>query len=210
MKKIDAAILRETLFIALAELAFSVLMELIFVIFGAWDYTVPLGNLLGAGVAVLNFFLMGLGVQSAVALDEKGARDKMRLSMRLRWVMIAAAVALGVIAPCFNTVTAIVPLFFVRIAVAFRPLFGKFLDKSEPQPAPSNGGEKASELTADSGADDAAQTSNGTGSTGVATGFAPQTGADSDGGTDLPVTSPDARSGGESADALPDDTRGSR
>lgn len=181
MKKIDAAIFRETLFIALAELAFSVLMELVFVVFGSWNYTVPLGNLFGAGVAVLNFFLMGLGVQSAVVLDEKGARDKMRFSMRMRWIMIAAAVAVGVIAPCFNTVTAIVPLFFVRIAVAFRPLFAKFLDKDEPSAAGAGSSAAAPVAVsdadpADAASDGAAQPSTGADSTAVA--------ADSDTSTD--------------------------
>ena len=37
------------------------------------------------------------------------------------WVVAAV----GVLLPCFNTVTALVPLFFPRIAVAFRPLIGK-------------------------------------------------------------------------------------
>ena len=35
------------------------------------------------------------------------------------------AAALGVLLPCFNTVTALVPLFFPRLAVAFRPLVGR-------------------------------------------------------------------------------------
>ena len=35
--------------------------------------------------------------------------------------------AIGIIAPCFNTAAAIIPLFFNRIAIAFRPLFAKRL-----------------------------------------------------------------------------------
>ena len=76
---------------------------------------------------MLNFFLMGLGVQSAVGLDEKAAREKVKFSMTMRYLMIVAAAAIGIIAPCFNTAAAIIPLFFNRIAIAFRPLFAKRL-----------------------------------------------------------------------------------
>ena len=67
MKKIDSVVLRETGYIALWVLIFSVLMEAVFLVTGYFDYTVPLGNLLGAAATVLNFFLMGLTGDEAVA-----------------------------------------------------------------------------------------------------------------------------------------------
>ena len=131
MKKIDPVVRRETLYIAVAALALSVIMELVFLLLGYFDYTVPLGNLLGAGVGVLNFFLMGLGVQSAVGLDEKAAREKVKFSMTMRYLMIVVAAAIGIAAPCFNTAAALIPLFFNRVAVAARPLFAKFLGDAD-------------------------------------------------------------------------------
>lgn len=123
--KVDQTVKRETKYIAFVALLLSVVMEIVFVLFGRWDYTVLLGNLLGASVAVLNFFLMGLTVQGAVELEEKEAKERMKLSMTLRNLMLMVAAVLGLLLPCFNAVAAIIPLFFVRIAVALRPIFIK-------------------------------------------------------------------------------------
>lgn len=127
--KIDSTVKRETRYIALMAIALSLLMELVFIVIGQWSYKVLLGNIIGAGVAVLNFFLMGLTVQNAVLLEEKEARDKMKLSMTLRSFLLMLTAVLGVVVPVFNAPATIIPLFFVRIAVALRPLFIK--DKDE-------------------------------------------------------------------------------
>lgn len=125
MKKVDKTVLKETKYIAAFVLIFSVLMEAIFLIIGRWDYKVLLGNLLSGAAAVGNFFLMGLTVQVAVKKEEKNAKNMMKLSQSGRMLLLFAAAAIGVLAPCFNTWTSIIPLFFPRIAIAFRPLFLK-------------------------------------------------------------------------------------
>lgn len=112
MKKIDSTVLHETKFIALSVIFFSAVTELIFLIIGKWDYTVLLGNLLSGSAAVLNFLLMGITVQSALDREEKSAKAAMKLSQNLRLLMLFAAAAVGVLLPCFNTVTALLPLFF--------------------------------------------------------------------------------------------------
>lgn len=127
--KIDSTVKRETMYIALSAIILSFLMELIFIVIGQWSFKVLLGNILGAGVAVLNFFLMGLTVQNAVLLEEKEARDKMKLSMTLRSFLLMMTAALGVLVPVFNAPATIIPLFFVRIAIALRPVFIKEKDK---------------------------------------------------------------------------------
>ena len=125
MRPIDKTVRRETGYIAVSVLLLSVLLQAVFLVIGQWDYTVLLGNLLSGGAAVLIFFLMGLTVQEATGREEKNARSLMKLSQSLRTVALFAAAALGVLLPCFHTVTALVALFFPRIAVAFRPLIGK-------------------------------------------------------------------------------------
>ena len=123
MKKIDATVRKETLFIAAFTLIFSVVMELVFLLLGYWSYKVALGNLLGFTAAVLNFFLMGYTVQQAVLLDEEGAKKKIRLSQSLRMLMLVGFAAVGCIFKCFNPIAALLPLLFPRIAILFRPLF---------------------------------------------------------------------------------------
>jgi hypothetical protein len=55
LSKIDPTVRRETVYIGVWVLVFSVLMEAVFLVLNAWDITVLLGNLLGAFAAVLNF-----------------------------------------------------------------------------------------------------------------------------------------------------------
>ena len=123
--RIDPAVKKETLYILGTSILLSVVMELIFWLAGHMDYTVPLGNLLGVGISVLNFFLMGLTIQKSIGLDEKAASDKLKLSQMLRMLMVIALAAVGVGLPCFHALAVVIPLFFPRIAIAFRPLLDK-------------------------------------------------------------------------------------
>ena len=129
MKKIDAVVLRETAYIAVWVLILSALMESVFLIGGWWDITVLLGNLLGGGTAVLNFFLMALTVQNAVIKEEKEAKDLVRLSLTLRNFMLVAVAVVGFILDCFNIIALLIPLLFPSIAVKIRPFFLKNTDE---------------------------------------------------------------------------------
>ena len=71
--RIDPAVRQMTWYITVFVILLSVLMELVFLLLHRWDYTVLLGNLLGAAIAIVNFFLMGLAVQKAVDQEEKEA-----------------------------------------------------------------------------------------------------------------------------------------
>ena len=125
MSSIDPTVRRETGFIAAAVVIGSTLMQAVFLIIGKWDYTVLLGNLLGGSLAVLNFFLMGLTVQAATKKDEKAAATSVKFSQSARFFMLVIGAGVGAVAPCFNIIAVLVPLFFPRIAIAFRPLMDK-------------------------------------------------------------------------------------
>ncbi len=130
LSQVDPTVKRETCYIAGFVLVFSVIMELIFLLAGAWDITVLLGNLLGGVVAVGNFFLMGLTIQKALGKSEKDAAAQMKLSQSLRLIMQLIFCAVGAAAPCFNLIATAVPLLFPRVAVMLRPLLNK-KDKAE-------------------------------------------------------------------------------
>ena len=125
MKKIDRTILVETAYIAAAVLIFSALMQSVFLIIGKWDITVLFGNLLGGGAAVLNFFLMGLGVQKALGKEQKEAANVMKLSQSARLFMMFIVALIGYLVPVFNLLAVVIPFIFPRIAVMLRPLFNK-------------------------------------------------------------------------------------
>ena len=122
MKKIDPTVKKETLFVALLTFVFSVLLQSVFLVIGKWDYTVLLGNLLGASAAVANFLIMGLTVQAALGKEQKDAKNMMKLSQMLRMFMLFAVALIGYLVPVFKLVAVVVPFIFPRIAVALRAI----------------------------------------------------------------------------------------
>ena len=65
---------------------------------------------------------MGITVQKAVTKDEVDAKKLMKSSSSIRTAVMFVVIAIGVALPWFNTVAVIVPVFFPRIAILFRPL----------------------------------------------------------------------------------------
>ena len=121
-KKVDPTVKTETRFIALVVLILLILMEAVFLIIGKWDYTVLLGGLYGAAIAVGNFFLMGLTVQKCLTLEPDEAKKRMKLSQQGRLMLMLVLCMIGAALPCFNTVALLVPQFFPRIGVTIRGL----------------------------------------------------------------------------------------
>lgn len=121
-KNVDPTVKKETHYIALAVFILSVLMQAVFLIIGQWNYTVLLGNLYGAALAVGNFFLMGLTVQKCLTLEPDEAKKKMKLSQQGRLLMLLVLCMIGAALPCFHTVALLIPQFFPRIGVTVRGL----------------------------------------------------------------------------------------
>ncbi|MBR3819434.1 MAG: hypothetical protein IKJ41_09860 [Clostridia bacterium] len=129
MKKIDSTVKKETLYIFLFTIVLSALMESVYLIIGKWDYSVLLGNILGAVAATANFFIMGLTVQNALGKEEKDAKNLMKLSQSLRMLMLFAVALVGYLVPVFSLVAVVIPFIFPRIAVTLRALFIKNQNK---------------------------------------------------------------------------------
>ena len=129
MRKIDPTVLKETTYIGGFTFILSLLMQSVFLIIGEWEYTVLLGNVLGAVASVGNFFLLGLTVQSAVLREEKDAKSLMKLSQTLRIFLLFIVAVIGYAVPFFNTIAVVVPYLFPRIAIAIRPVFMKHDDE---------------------------------------------------------------------------------
>ena len=125
MQKIDEVVLKETKYISLLVLTLSLLMQIIFVVFGEWNIAVLSGNILSAVTAILNFLWMGITVQKAVVKEEKDARSLMRTSQALRTLFLFIILALGISLKCFDSIAVVVPLFFPRIAITLKLLFKK-------------------------------------------------------------------------------------
>lgn len=138
--QVQEATRRETGHIALGVLAFSAVMELVFVLLRRWDMGVLWGNLLGGGFAVLNFFLLGLTVQKiAGEQDEKRAKLKLQGSYSLRMLLTLGVIILAVKVPVFTWPAAVIPLLFPRLAILAMQLTGKY--KPEKKSDEKGGGE---------------------------------------------------------------------
>ena len=133
MTRPDKTVWRETGYIALWVAVLSALMQAVFLLIGRWDYRVLLGNLLSAVAVIGNFLLMGITVQKAMDKEEKAAATAMRFSQSLRLFLLFGVAALGALLPCFNTWAVLIPFFFPRIALIFRPRFGGM----DPAPVPA-------------------------------------------------------------------------
>lgn len=125
MTKPDKAVVDTTRYIGIFTVILTVLMHAVFLIARHWDLTVLWGSLLGASVAVLNFYLRGLTIQKAVKKEEKEARDTIRLSYSLRTVMLVLTGVAGAVVPFFNIYATLIPLLFPRVAVFFFPMTQK-------------------------------------------------------------------------------------
>ena len=117
--KIEPAVKLESKRIAIGVLAMSVIMEIVFVVLGRFDYTVLLGNLLGGGWAILNFFLMALAVQKSVKKElPQEAKLVLQNSDTKRLLFSVAILLIGIKVEYFNWISVVIPLIFPRITIA--------------------------------------------------------------------------------------------
>ncbi len=125
MNKLDPAVRKETGYIALVTLLLGVLQQAVFLIIGKWSFSVLLGGIYGWAAALMNFFLMALTVQKAVSQEEKDAKNTMKLSQNLRLLSLLVLAAIAYLLPFLNTVSAILPYLYPRIAIALSPILRK-------------------------------------------------------------------------------------
>lgn len=125
--RVQEATRRETGHIALGALAFSAVMELVFLAIGRWEPGVLWGNLLGGGFAVCNFFFLGMTVQAiAGETDEKRAKLKLQGSYSLRMLLTLGGIVLAVKLPFITWPAAVIPLLFPRLTILAMQLMGMY------------------------------------------------------------------------------------
>lgn len=125
MKKIDATVKKETLYIFAFSFVLSVFMQAVYLVINKWDYTVLLGNFIGLVASTGNFLLMGITVQNAIGKEQKDAKNLMKLSQMLRLLMLFVVAVVAYLVPHFNLVATVISFIFPRIAVMLRSLLIK-------------------------------------------------------------------------------------
>ena len=133
MGKLDPTVRKETEYIAVWTLALSLGMEAVFLALRAWSFPVLAGNLAGAAAAVGNYLLLGITVAKAVSGPADQAVRKIRASMTLRLLGMAAVCALAVGVLHTNVYATLLPLLFPRVGIAFRPLADRKRGRKETE-----------------------------------------------------------------------------
>lgn len=91
-----------------------------------FDYRVVLGGVIGAAVAVGNFFIMGITVQkiaSGEQSDEQSYKN-MKISYRYRSMAQLLWIILAMILPFVNAAAGIIPLFFPSLSIKLINILG--------------------------------------------------------------------------------------
>lgn len=132
--KLQPAVKKEMLHIALGTGIGAVVMLAIFALLGRFDLSVLLAGVGGSVIAIINFLLLGLTVQRVAAQqDEMRGRKIMQASYSTRMLVMLLWIILAVALPVLNWVAAAVPLLFPRLTIGVMQLTG-YYKKSEPAP----------------------------------------------------------------------------
>ena len=93
-----------------------------------------LSALIGSGIAVLNFTIMCLTIQSAVGMqDMKKMKAKFQLSYNARMVLQAGWVVAAFLLPQFHFVAAAAPVIFPKVTILYLQAKGKLLPPDPPR-----------------------------------------------------------------------------
>lgn len=96
------------------------------------DYSLPIGAVYGIVLGALNFFLLGRSAQAAITKQtSKSAQTYMNLMYCLRYLGLFALLTVAALVPFINLIAAVIPLFFVRIAIMIREIIKERVKRSD-------------------------------------------------------------------------------
>lgn len=128
-----------------------------------FDYTVILSGVLGAAIAVANFWGLCVSVERALdEPDEKRRKARLQLSYNGRMLGQGVWIVVSLLASFLQPVAAIAPLTFPRVTIYYLQITGYYKPKkSTPDPAPEEA--ETAEEPADAPAGEAAAPGTGKG-----------------------------------------------
>lgn len=125
-EKPQAGIIKQTRRIALGTAVCVAAMLAVYALLGRFSPGVALGALLGGAYAVLNFFMLGMGVQKALNTgDEQLARASLRASYSMRMVGMLVVAVLAFALPFAEGVPCLIALLFPRLTILALQIAGK-------------------------------------------------------------------------------------
>lgn len=96
------------------------------------DYSLPIGAVYGIVLSALNFLVLGICAQNALGKSTpKSAQTYMNLTYCLRYLGLFGLLTVAALLPFINLIAAVVPLFFVRIAITIREIKNERAERSD-------------------------------------------------------------------------------
>ncbi len=96
------------------------------------NYSLPIGAVYGIVLGALNFFLLGRAAQAAITKQtSKSAQTYMNIMYCLRYLGLFALLTVAALVPFINLIAAVIPLFFVRIAITIREIIKERAKRSD-------------------------------------------------------------------------------
>ena len=139
--KLQPASQREVRRIAVGTLVCDVLMVAGLFLASQFDIgTFDLGKILvscaiGSVIAVLNFALMCLTVQSALGMtDQKKMKAKFQLSYNARMILQAGWTVIAFLVPGLHFIAGAAPVLFPKVTILYLQAKGKLLPPDPPRP----------------------------------------------------------------------------
>lgn len=126
-------VFQETGIVAIGEILCTAVMIGVFALLGMYDTSVLLGGIVGAVLAVGNFFFMAIGTSLAADKaenqDVNGGKLLIRNSYTLRLIVLFVILFACAKSELFNLFALVLPLLFVRPSLTIAEFFRKTGDK---------------------------------------------------------------------------------
>lgn len=122
-------VFKETLIVLLGEAICVALMYGVFALLQKFDISVLLGGIVGAAVAVANFFFMAviatIAADRAQQQDVEGGKKLIKSSYPIRLLLLAVILFACGKSGVFNVIALVLPLVFVRPVITLVEFFRK-------------------------------------------------------------------------------------
>lgn len=126
-------VFQQTALVAVGEVLCTGIMLGIYALIGFWSTAVLVGGIVGAVLAIGNFFFMAIGAMLAAdkaqQQDVKGGQAMLHTSMLLRYVLMIGVLVLFAWRKLGDPVAMVIPIFLLRPVMMVGQFFGKSGDR---------------------------------------------------------------------------------
>lgn len=137
--KLDPVVIKENLYMALGSAVCTLIVQLVFWAVGMYDITVLFGGLWGLFITVLNFFIMSVAIQKAMASgDEQQAKLKLQASYTGRMLLLVVLMIVGIVVPFMHWAPVLISVFYPRVVISVRGLITSLMNRGKEPPVVSS------------------------------------------------------------------------